>query len=309
MRVALNPPGERPVIASLYTPTRYTRSTTKTTESKNAKEATIKLTVLTYNILFAGRDGSDDRRAQVQIGLINDVKPDVFLMQEAKDFDANGGAWLYPLEQKIGMRGFLAIAPRTGQNVAIFIREPRRAVSFDADGAHFHHAFARLKVALLDSDRQITFISADLCPNGPEVRRREAAYLAGRAAPDQLTLLTGDFNSVSPHDLEPEGFDAMAAHHRARYLVDDLRTADRRVLVHLEAAGWIDVGHALDGSSAPIVLTVGFTGTEFDTRRFDYLLASQALAAHAQSYQVIRNESSDIASDHYPVLATFEVPR
>ena len=44
----------------------------------------MKLTVLTYNTLFAGRDGSDDRRAQAQIGLINELKPDVFLMQEAK---------------------------------------------------------------------------------------------------------------------------------------------------------------------------------------------------------------------------------
>jgi len=268
----------------------------------------MKLTVLTYNTLFAGRDGSDDRRAQTQIGLINDLKPDVFLMQEAKGFDASGGARLYALESQIGMRGFLAIAPRTGQNVAIFIRAPLRPVNFEADGAHFHHALATLKVALPDSDKQITFISAHLCPNGPDVRRREAAYLAVQAAPDKLTLLTGDFNSASPHDAEPEGFDALAAHHRARYLADDLRTADRSVLAHLEAAGWVDVGHTLGGSSAPTVPTAGFTGTEFAAMRCDYLLASQELAAHARSYQVIRSATTDGASDHYPVIATFELP-
>lgn len=268
----------------------------------------MKLTVLTYNTLFAGRDGSDDRRAQAQIGLINDLKPDVFLMQEAKGFDANGGAWLYALESQVGMRGYLAIAPRTGQNVAIFIRAPLRPVSFEADGALFHHALATLRVALPGSDKKITFISAHLCPNGPDVRRREAAYLAVLAAPDKLTLLTGDFNSTSPHDPEPEGFDALAAHHRARYLADDLRTADRSVLARLEAAGWVDVGHTLGGSSVPTVPTAGFTGTEFAAMRCDYLLASQGLAAHAQSYQVIRNATTDSASDHYPVIATFEVP-
>jgi len=92
---------------------------------------------------------------------------------------------------------FLAIAPRTGQNVAIFIREPLRPLAFDADGAHFHHALATLKVAVPGSSEPITFISAHLCPNGPEVRRREAAYLAVQAAPDRLTLVTGDFNSAS----------------------------------------------------------------------------------------------------------------
>lgn len=269
----------------------------------------MKLTVLTYNTLFAGRDGSDDRRAQAQIRLINELKPDVFLMQEAKGFDANGGAWLYALESQIGMRGFLAIAPRTGQHVAIFIRAPLRPVTFEVDGAHFHHALATLKVALPDADKQITFISAHLCPNGPEVRRREAAYLAVQAAPDKLTLLTGDFNSASPHDPEPEGFDVLAAHHRVRYRAGDLRTVDRSVLAHLEAAGWVDVGHALGGSNVPPVPAAGFTGTEFAVMRCDYLLASQALAKGAQHYEVLRAPATDIASDHYPVVARFEVPQ
>lgn len=82
-------------------------------------------------------------------------------------------------------------------------------------------------------------------PDGPPVRRREAAYLAVHAAPDNFTLLTGDFNSASPHDPEPEGFDALPAQYRARYLAEDLQTADRSVLAHLEAAGGVDIGHAL----------------------------------------------------------------
>lgn len=269
----------------------------------------MKLTVLTWNTLFAGRDGSDARRARMQVGLINELRPDVFLMQEAKGFDANGGAWLYALEAQIGMRGFLSVAPRTGQNLAIFIRAPLRAVGFEADGAHFHHATATLKVALPDSDTQISFISAHLCPNGPEVRRREAAYLAVQAAPDKLTLITGDFNSASPHDPEPADWPTLAPHHRARYLADDLQGIDRSVLAHLEAAGWVDLGHQLDPDKVPTVPTADYRDVEFATMRCDYLLASQALAQHARTYQVIRNSVTDAASDHYPVLATFEVPR
>lgn len=36
----------------------------------------MKLTVLTYNTLFGGHDGADDRRAQAQISLINELNPD-----------------------------------------------------------------------------------------------------------------------------------------------------------------------------------------------------------------------------------------
>jgi exodeoxyribonuclease-3 len=268
----------------------------------------MKLTILTYNTLFAGRDGADDRRATEQIKLISQLKPDVFLMQEAKGFDAAGGSLLFELEARIGMRGFLAVAPRTGQNVAIFIRAPLTPLAFEADGNNFHHALATLRVALPGSSEQITLVSAHLCPNGPAIRRREAAYLGIQAAPDSYALLAGDFNSASPHDPEPEGFDELPAHHRARYLADDLRTADRSVLAQLEAAGWVDLGHALGGSNIPTVPTAGFTGTEFATMRCDYMLSSKALAAHSTSYEVIRAEMTDTASDHYPVLATFEVP-
>ena len=45
----------------------------------------MKLTVLTYNTLFGGRDGVDDRRSRAQIELLNELRPDVFLMQEAKN--------------------------------------------------------------------------------------------------------------------------------------------------------------------------------------------------------------------------------
>lgn len=267
----------------------------------------MKLTVLTYNTLFAGRDGSDDRRAESQLGLIASLKPDIFLMQEAKGFNADGSALLHAMEARIGMRGFLAVAPRTGQNIAIFIREPLKPLSFQADGENFHHALATLRLALPSSGRPITCISAHLCPNGASVRRREAAYLAVQAVPGDLSLLTGDFNSASPHDSEPRGFDALSSHHRARYLADDLKTVDRTVLACLESAGWVDVGHALGGSNVPTVPTVGFTATEFAVMRCDYVMTSKALAQCATTYEVIRTPQTDAASDHYPVLATFEV--
>ncbi|MCA1986746.1 MAG: endonuclease/exonuclease/phosphatase family protein [Desulfovibrio sp.] len=266
------------------------------------------LTVLTYNTLFAGRDGSDDRRARAQVQLLNEIRPDVFLMQEAKGFDANGAALLFALEQQIGMRGFLALAPRTGQNIAIFIREPLRPLGFEADGAHFHHTLATLKVAAPGSELPITFMSAHLCPNGPVVRRREAAYLAVHAAPERLTLITGDFNSASPRDPEPQDWADLAPHHRTRYLAEDLQGIDRSVIAHLEAAGWVDLGHQLGGGGVPTVPTAAYRDAEFATMRCDYLLASKALAACAVSYEVIRTPATDMASDHYPVLATFEVP-
>lgn len=265
------------------------------------------LNVLSYNTLFAGRDGDDDGRARAQTEWIHELRPDVFLMQEAKAFEAHGGAELFAMERKIGMRGFLASAPRTGQNIVIFLREPLHPLGFEADTTHFHHTLATLQVAVPGAEQPITFVSVHLCPHGVEARRREAAYLALLAAPQRLTLVAGDFNSASPHDTEPADWEALPPHHRARYLSDDLRSIDRSVLARLEAAGWVDLGDRLDPGRTPTVPTCAYRDAEFATMRCDYLLASAALADKARSYRVIRDTITETASDHYPIFATFEV--
>jgi endonuclease/exonuclease/phosphatase family metal-dependent hydrolase len=48
---------------------------------------------------------------------------------------------------------------------------------------------------------------------------------------------------------------------------------------------------------------------EFAVMRCDYMLVSQALAQYAASYQVIKNSVTDVASDHNPLFATFEMPK
>lgn len=266
----------------------------------------MQLKVLTYNTLFAGRDGTDARRAATQIDLLRELEPDVFLMQEARGFDANGGSWLYDMEHLLQMRGFLALAPRTRQHLAIFIRHPLRPLSFERDPFNFHHSVASLKVALPGIEQPLNLTSVHLCPNGVDVRRREAAYLAVQAIPGEYRLLAGDFNSASPHDPEPQGLDLLAAHYRIRYASDG-RHADRTVLAMLETAGWVDVGHLLQSEPIATVPTASFTDAEFAQMRCDYILATPALASRAVSYQVIRTPATGSASDHYPVLATFEL--
>lgn len=260
------------------------------------------ISVLTYNTLFAGMDGSNDRRFELQIGMIDALRPDVFLMQEAKGLDANGHARLHEWERRLSMRGFLGVAPRTGQNVAIFIRAPLRALSFEVDNTHFHHAMAMLKVEVPGGAAPITFVSTHLCPNGPQIRQAEAAYLTALAAPDALTLIGGDFNSASPHDPEPADWGGLAPHHRARYLAEDLSGIDRSVIARLDAAGLVDLGRRLHGSGIPTVPAVGYRDAEFATMRCDYLFASKALAERARRYEVLRTPETERASDHYPVL-------
>jgi exodeoxyribonuclease-3 len=262
--------------------------------------------VLSYNTLFGGWDGNEDRRFQLQAEIVTGPKPDVLLVQEAKQFESGGGQRLYQVEAAFQMRAFLAVAPHTGQNTAIFVREGIRPVSFEADAVHFHHAAAFGAFRVPGVEQPVTFISAHLCPFGPEVRLREASYLVNHAAPDRFTLLAGDFNSVSPFDPEP-ALSELPGHFRARYASADGKTADRRVLQLLYHAGFEDIAHRFNRHTDPTVPGAAFKGTEFVQFRSDYILTSAALAEKAVAYEVIKNDQTDKASDHYPILAEFNL--
>jgi endonuclease/exonuclease/phosphatase family metal-dependent hydrolase len=261
--------------------------------------------VMSYNTLFGGFDGMDDRRFLAQKEVIDEVNPDVLLVQEAKQFESNGYCRFYEVETALKRRGFLALAPHTGQNTAIFLRGDIQPISFESDSAHFHHAAAFGTFKIPGFEQPITFVSAHLCPFGSHVRLIEAVYLASHAAADKLTIVAGDFNSVSPYDPEPIGWDTLPSHFQARYLSLDGKTSDKRILETLYQAGFIDIAHRFHRHTESTVPGKAFKGTEFIPFRSDYILASALLAQAATSYAVIKNDKTDMASDHYPIIAEF----
>ena len=259
---------------------------------------------MTYNTLFAGFDGIVGNRRQVQLDIIKQQNPDLLLLQEAKGFQAAGGNLLFETERVLGMRGFLAEAPVTGQHTAIFIKPQISPMSFETDTAHFHHAASILRFTVSGSPQPFTAINVHLCPNGPDVRKREVSYLANYADPASRVIICGDFNSISPDDDEPKGLETLPARYRMRY-VNETGRADRSTLTFLKSAGFIDIGAVLNDKT-PTVPGAGFKNTEFVPFRSDYVLATTVLREAATHYEVIRNPASDIASDHYPIIVQFD---
>jgi exodeoxyribonuclease-3 len=263
--------------------------------------------LLTYNTLSGGFDGADDRRRKLQHEVIRKENSDVLLIQEAKNFDADGARLLFEMERALGMRGLLGIAPHTGQNTAIFFRPGIEPISFEVDAVHFHHAASIAQLRIPDCGEPITFVSVHLCPNGPTLRWREASYLVPHANPDKLAVVAGDFNSVSPHDPEPSGWDKLPSHFRARYILPGQKTADRDTLRTLYDAGFVDVAHQLGQNNHPTVPGGAFTSAEFIPFRCDHVVASSRLAVKATHYRVIKDDWTDAASDHLPIAVEFSL--
>lgn len=261
--------------------------------------------VMSYNTLYGGFDGNDNRRYEAQLDVIHSLSPDILLIQEAKAFDARGMKLLYETEEKINMRGFLAPAPMTGQNTAIFINPTFKPLAFESDSTHFHHSAGVLRLKAPGFSKDITLITAHLCPFGPHVRLREVYYLTNYAAQDEYTLLAGDFNSISPYNQDPVGLDELPTHFRTRYITANGKEVDRSTLETLYQAGFVDIAFQLGKHDETTVPAIGFEGTEFVPFRSDYILTTKALSERACSYEVIKNSKTDHASDHYPIIAEF----
>ncbi|MFD5140596.1 endonuclease/exonuclease/phosphatase family protein [Streptomyces sp. NPDC058378] len=261
---------------------------------------------MSYNVLNGGRDGASDKRWQTAVEVIRAAGPDVLLVQEARGFDADGGRTLFAAEDDLGMRGLLALAPRTGQHTAVFFRPGIRPLRFDPDSAHFHHALAQATLAVPGFDRPVTVASIHLSPLSPALRAAEVGWLAALAAPGTYAVVAGDANSLAPGDPEPADWAALPAHFRVRYLAPATGgqepVADRSALAFLHAAGFTDAAAAHGRAGTPTVPAAGFPEAEFVPFRSDHVLLSPALTPALTGYRVLDDERTNAASDHLPVL-------
>lgn len=262
--------------------------------------------IMSYNTLFGGFDGTDDRRSRLQVEIIREADPDILLAQELKGYLDDGGRRLFEMERRLERRGLIAAAPITGQNTGIFLKPGVEPLAFEPDGTHFHHAAAVARLRVPGLDAPLIAISVHLCPNGTAVRLREVSYLYNFADDAGFAIVGGDFNSLAPGDPEPVDLGTLPARFRSRY-VDLDGLMDRRPLASLLQAGFVDVAAHLASPLSPTVPGAGFAGTEFVPFRSDYLLASTALVGKVSAYETLSGGREGAASDHYPIYADFVI--
>jgi exodeoxyribonuclease III len=265
----------------------------------------VTLRMLTYNIKTGGQDRADDRRLEQVIRVIDGQRPDVLALQELRDFTRRGR--LQRVAEAVGMRAFLARSA-FGQPVAVFVRPPGRLVQATPIRRPFHHAAARVVV---DTDRgPLTIIGTHLNPYSGTWRLREARWLIGQArsrADDPMAVLMGDLNSLDPWSDHAERIRRLPERHRGRHVLAGNPVAvDTRVLAALARAGFVDLfRHA--GSGKDYTAPTALGGDEFSGMRLDYILGTSSVAGLTRGCRVVDGGETELASDHYPVLAEIDL--
>lgn len=250
--------------------------------------------VMTYNILKGGIGRQNNLKDVIQL-----ANADVVVLQEVTDLDV-----LRSLAHSLEMQSFFGTGNR---KTKVALLSKLHVSTFESHHPRFpiwHNMIeAEVKVR---PDRSIYLIGVHLIPHlwlGFELWRSfEIKYILNRCKrfAGEPVLIAGDFNAIAPGDevmvkSAPASIKAMLSLQGNRVF--------RFAIQALLSAGFRDSFRSLHPEEN------GFTyPTRKPSTRFDYIFVNPGIQEDLKVCRAIRELDSVLkASDHYPVLAEFDL--
>ena len=230
-----------------------------------------------------------DRRRLESWAWLATQDPDVVALQELNGYDA------VRLEREASGLGHrhVALLKEDGYPVGLTSRRPIEVVERRTEG--LHHGYLHARSAGID------FVVVHLVPYPGVAAKREelapvlAIYQAAVAAGRPCVLL-GDFNAVSPDDLDHYDEAALERYRRWRYPLVDGRPAE------------IAVDVVIDAGAVDLLLPHEASGRFLPLPRIDFVFASPDLAQRRLGAAWLPEEGLLRQSDHPPVVVDLAWP-
>ena len=251
---------------------------------------------MTYNIF----EGAKETLPHI-IEMINAEQPDYLALNEANTFSQDGNKVLRTFADATQMPFYdISLSGKEDYHVAILSRYPLKNVQR-------LESFQRACIAAeISTDMGlISVASLHLSPYAEDIRVAEIERVAAFQKPYSNKVLMGDFNALSAQDEYGEDLIASFNHKQAKKFTQNGRFHFEAIGRVLES-GYIDVGKQKGKEAESTVPTPANRDETHASLRLDYIFISQALVPHLRSYEVVKNEKTDLASVHYPVVAILE---
>ena len=279
------------------------------TPAKAAEQAG-PLRVVSHNLWNGFQEKPKPRREQ-WLAWMAVQRPDVAALQELNGYTPekladDAKTWGHPYSVLLKEDGFpTALTSRTPISKVKRIREG------------MHHGLLRGKI------RGVYFYVVHFHPSHYERRIEEARHLIADIGllieRDPRIVLIGDFNGFSPDDKvhyesdpELEPFFAMLDKQYPGSKNLNAGRLDYGGIVEILSAGFVDLVARLRPPAAPFVGTFPTElrrpenlGTD---RRIDYVFAGPALAESVKSAAIVRDKTTAMLSDHYPLVVDLDLP-
>jgi len=261
-----------------------------------------KLRIMTYNILNGGESkvGGVENRGEILRKVIADLKPDVLALNECANWHRDNAAPLQKLESAFEMSGVMAVTH--GLNVSILVRRGLPILQVLTDTERQANGLVVVEVMAPDG-KPLKILATHMNPFKPDERMKEAKEIVRYIGKDERCIVLGDLNSLSGRDKFK--LEDIPEQHRDRFAVNgEIHTG---VIEALEKAGLVDACRFKRPEPKESDRTVGTTVSEDKAHagthlRLDHILVTSNLTGVVQSVEVIQNEDTNRASDHFPVV-------
>jgi endonuclease/exonuclease/phosphatase family metal-dependent hydrolase len=249
--------------------------------------------IASYNLY----EGAQNTGAELR-DFVAEQELDVLCLQEANGWADGSPSQLEEFARATGLNSQVYGDSNTRFKLATFAKAPITDSTVHTDG--FWHSAVHSVVQLDDAPLHIW--NVHLNPGTEDQRLAEAKLLMSLIDPNEHTLITGDFNSLSRTDHYPDGLiHDLAAKGIAKFGTNSLRYD---VTDYFTEAGLVDVAASLNQRSNTVPTPANQDVYHAAELRLDYMFATQGLARVIKEIAVIKTPLTDVISDHYPIVAT-----
>lgn len=263
------------------------------------------LRIMTYNMLHAPGD-----RFTALLEVVRAARPDILACQEIDDVPA-----LLTLSKELRMPAVIGYSntpedPPAPEHLALLSRFPIIHLHLHpGDPAVMFRPVLEVWVALPARPVLRCFVvhfRAIAGPEGSRVKMREAEHLCsllmGSARP---CCALGDFNALAPGEFGAPSTEEGLREEWGRHWPWDHREAVQGgVIKRIAATGLIDTWRQVNDPA----YTPHATLRDRPSARVDYIWIDETLAPFITNSEIVRTADAALASDHYPVITTVQIP-
>lgn len=254
--------------------------------------------LMTYNILNGGENGLDS-----VIEAVNGERPDYLTINEANTFAADNNKILRDFATKTGFPYYeLALSGELDYHVAVFSKYPLKQVQ------KLQPLMRACVISVIEAEfGEISVASLHLTPYTEDLRHPEIDLIIDSQSKFKNKILMGDMNSLSPDDdYDPDMIKNFNEMQLRKFTTDGKLRFDAigKILEH----GYVDSALKLGKNKEWTAPTTDINEySAHSNMRLDYIFISETLTPYLKNYSVVRNELTEKASDHYPVVIELEI--
>ncbi len=251
---------------------------------------------MTYNIASGGIDTNGSRIEHIT-KIINDENPDFLAIQEAVNFEKNDFALLKIISSETNLPYFEFSEGQVYEDgnryhVASLSKSPVKDLNTFSDTPFTHAGL----VTTVDSIAgKLTLCNIHLHSRSEDERLKGANAILENLSKFEKIIILGDHNALSRIDqYDDTTTDEFTHYDLHRFEVTDLFNEN-----------FIDTARFLQKNDMRTHPTVGMGHPISKTPvRIDYIFVTEPLVVNLKDITVIKTETAEIASDHYPVTLT-----